>query len=498
MIAAHYVALQVVLPLISAPICALFPRRSQLTWGIALVVTGISLFMSFNVLNTVLDHGLISYELGGWVAPLGIEYRIDVLSSLLMIIVSAIGAFVLLYARHSVEREIGKDRIHLFYTMYLLSFTGLLGMTVTGDVFNLFVFLEISSLSTYVLISMGAEKNGDPRALTAAYRYLILGTIGATFYVIGVGLMYMMTGTLNMADLVQRLPQVIDTGAIQAALAFLTVGMLLKAAVFPLHIWLPNAYAYAPSVVSAFLAATATKVSIYVLLRIFFTMFGSTNPLDGTPLSMILILLSIVAMFVGSIIAITQVNLKKLLAYSSVAQIGYIILGIVLATETGLIAGLVHLFNHAVMKCALFLALGAILAQRGSIYLNKIQGVGKQMPWTVGAFVTAGLSVIGVPLTAGFVSKWYLLKGVLEQGWWFVALLILISSLLAVIYIWKVIEVAYFKPVPENAPEAGEAPLSMLLPLWIMAGASVYFGIDANTTVDIAKTAAQSLLGGAP
>ncbi|MDP6927988.1 MAG: proton-conducting transporter membrane subunit, partial [Rhodospirillales bacterium] len=266
----------------------------------------------------------IVYELGSWAAPWGIEYRVDTLNAFVLVIVSSISTVVMPFARKTVEREIPANRIYLFYTMLLLCMTGLLGITITGDAFNLFVFLEISSLSTYVLISFGKDR----RALTAAYRYLIMGTIGATFYIIGVGLMYMVTGSLNITDLANLVPTIADNRTIQAALGFLTVGLALKAALFPMHMWLPNAYAYAPSAVTVFLASTATKVAIYAFIRVVFTIFGDINILAVLPVRSLLMSLAVLAIFAGSAVAIYQTDAKRLLAYSSVAQIGYIMLGV--------------------------------------------------------------------------------------------------------------------------------------------------------------------------
>ncbi len=270
MIAAHLPALQIVVPLVSAPLCLLL-RRGSLAWALALAASWAALACAALLLQQVLSTGPISYQLGGWAPPWGIEYQIDVVNGFVLLIVAAIGAVVLPYARVSVAHELPEDQQTTFYTALLLCLTGLLGVTITGDAFNLFVFLEISSLSSYVLIALGRDR----RALTAAFQYLVLGTIGATFIVIGVGLLYMVTGTLNMLDLAARLPPMAESRTVLAAFAFLTVGAGLKLALFPLHFWLPNAYAYAPSVVTAFLAATATKVSIYILLRFFFTVFGT-------------------------------------------------------------------------------------------------------------------------------------------------------------------------------------------------------------------------------
>jgi multicomponent Na+:H+ antiporter subunit D len=206
--------------------------------------------------------------------------------------------------------------------------------------------------------------------------------------------------------------------------------------------------------------------------------------------------LSVLAMFVGSLVAVYQANIKRMLAYSSIAQIGYMVLGISFLTATGLTGGIIHLFNHALVKGALFMAVGCMFLRLESVRIEDLAGIGKRMPVTMAAFVVAGLGLIGVPLTAGFISKWSLVLAAVEKDMWYIAVLILGSSLIAVIYVWRLVEVAYFRPVAAGAAEIKEAPLSMLVPLWILTLASVYFGIDATRTADIAATAANFLLKG--
>ena len=490
----HLPVLQVVIPLLAAAVCAIV-RNARAAWAIALATTWTAFGIALSLLSRVRAEGTISYELGGWTAPYGIEYRIDLLNAFVLVIVTAIGAVVTPFALKSVERELEGSNIALFYAAYILCFTGLLGITVTGDVFNVFVFLEISSLSAYALIAMGQDR----RALTAAFQYLIMGAVGATFIVIGIGLMYVMTGTLNMADLAVRIPEVGANRTIPVAFGFLTVGISLKLALFPLHLWLPNAYTYAPSAVTAFIASTATKVAVYMLLRFFFTIFGPVFSFDVMRLDLVLLPLALVAIFSMSLVAIFQRNVKRMMAYSSVAQIGYMILGISMASVTGLTAGILHLFNHAMMKGALFMALGCVMYRIGSVDIEAMRGLGRRMPWTMAAFVGAGLSLVGVPLTVGFISKWYLITGALEKGWWPVAALVLITSLMALVYIWRVVEAAYFHDFPgDDDHPVGEAPLGLLVPTWALVAASFYFGIDASFTTEAAGAAARTLLGVGP
>ena len=469
MIDMHLPILLIVVPLVSAPLCVLL-RQKTLVWAFASLVCVASLGLASMLLIRVLEEGVISYAIGGWIAPWGIEYRVDTINAFVLLLVSIIAAVLTFFALPSVADEVSGKQHYLFYTAYLMCLTGLMGIAITGDAFNVFVFLEISSLSSYTLIAMGRDR----RALTASYQYLIMGTLGATFIVIGIGLMYMMTGTLNMFDLSQRLPAMFETRTAMVAFAFLTVGMLIKLAMFPMHMWLPNAYCYAPSLVTAFLAATATKVSIYVFLRFTFTVWGTEFVFEKLNLDAFLIPLSLIGIYVASLSAIYQTNVKRLLAYSSVAQIGYMMLGIGFVSITGLTGGIVHLFNHALMKAALFLAVGCAVLRLGSSDLTDWKGLGRRMPVTMAAFVLAGLSLIGVPLTVGFISKWYLILAALEAGWWPVALLALLSSLLAVIYVWRVVEVAYFQKADDDS-NVQEAPLMMQISMWVLTGATVYF-----------------------
>jgi len=487
---AHLPILHVLIPLMTAPACLIL-RRRDLVWVFALAATLMSFAVSVGLLLQVLESGTVIYEFGGWEAPWGIEYRIDLLNAPLLVLVSGISAVVLFAARQSIEAEIPKDRHVLFYIAWLLCMAGMLGILATGDAFNVFVFLEVSSLSAYTLIALGKDR----KSLWASYQYLIAGTIGATFILIGIGLMYMMTGTLNMADMAERLPEVSSSRTVFTAFAFFIVGVCLKLALFPLHVWLPNAYAYAPSVVAAFLAATATKVAIYILIRFKYGIFGFDFAFSSLPLQSIFLTLGLTGIFVASIAAIYQDNLKKLLAYSSVAQIGYLIVGLGLANESGLMATLLHMLNHGLMKAALFLALAAVVFRLGEANLSEMHGLASRMPWTMAAFLIGGLSLIGVPLTVGFISKWYLVTAAIEHNWWPVAGLILVGSLLSVIYIWKIVEVVYFKAANEKTAHVKEAPLSILAPTWTLVVANIYFGINTELTVGITRLAAANVFG---
>ncbi len=489
----HLAVLQVVVPLI-ASVLAGFCRSGRIAFAVMLVTSLVLPFIAGGLLWQVLSTGPISYHIGGWAPPFGIEYRIDLLNAFVLMLITAVGAVIAPFAARSIARELDDEQHAWFYCMYLLCIAGLLGIAATGDAFNAFVFLEISSLSTYVLIAMGRDR----RALIAAYQYLIMGTIGATFYIIGVGLLYLLTGSLNMVDIAQRLAAVPadQAPALYAALAFITVGISLKLALFPLHAWLPNAYAYAPSWATAFLAATATKVAIYLLIRYYYPVFGGAVDLGGLPFNDIIIVLSVAAMFIASLVAVFEKDLKRMLAFSSVAQIGYITLGVGLADWAGLTGGLVHLVNHALMKAALFLAVGAVVYNIGTSKLSDLAGIGRKMPLTMIAFTIAGFGLIGTPGTSGFISKWYLALGAVDHGWWWLVFLLVGSSLIAFVYVGRVLEIVWLRAPSDKVAEAKDPPLSMLIPILIFAAATIWFGFDTQWTVGIGQAAAQFLIGG--
>ena len=483
----HLPILQVITPMLIAPILVVLNNKT-LSWLLSFVGALACLIISVLLIQAVSDGSTLTYFLGGWAPPIGIEYRIDAANSILLFLISIISVIVLIFSYSSLHSEIPEEKHTLFYACFLLCLTGLLGVVATADIFNVFVFLEISSLSTYVLVAQGSYR--DRRALSASFNYLIMGTIGATFFVIGIGYIYMATGSLNMMDIAERVSELGDSRTVQAGFAFIVVGMGLKLAMVPLHVWLPNAYAFAPTVVTCFLAATATKVALYVLIRFVFSVFNYEDSFINELFFFLLMPLAIIAMIAASVIAIFKQNLKKLLAYSSLAQIGYMLLGLSLMSEKGLAASLVHMVNHGFTKAALFMSLGAFILNTKNVYMNSLQGLGRSMPLTSAAFVIGGLSLIGVPGTAGFISKWLLLEAALESGYWLVAVLIILSSLFAVIYIWKIVEVLYFS---ESSKSYGEVSILTLTPIWILSLFCIFLGINTSLTVDVANMAAEIL-----
>jgi len=491
--------LLIVIPLL-AGLVAPFMRRGTAAWAWVALVSWLVLAAAVALLQQVLAApDPIRYPMGSWKAPWSIELRVDALNGFVALIVSSIGAIVTFAARASVEREISADRQHIFWGVWMLCIGGLLGITLTGDAFNVYVMLEIASISMYALIAMGRDR--DRRALPATINYVMLGSIGACFILLGIGYLYMVTGTLNMVDMAERLQALQARWAagdlayrrtVLAGYGFLMAGFAIKLALFPLHGWMPNAYTYAPSAVSALLSATATKVGAYIAFRFMFTILGTTFCFRTMRSGEVLVVCGVLATLAGSYFAIRQNNVKRLLAYSSVGQIGYIAIGLGLGNAAGLQGSIIHLFNHAMMKSGLFLAVAAVVLRTGGADLRNLRGIGRRMPLTAAAILAGGLALIGMPFTAGFVSKWYLVAGALQQNAFVPALAVIGGSLLAAVYVWRLVETAYVQD-PQPGTDVGREPLSIVLPAWLLIGAAIYVGVDANMTSALSEAAVRAL-----
>jgi multicomponent Na+:H+ antiporter subunit D len=446
--------------------------RKGLVTAVALLGASTATGAAVLGLFTVLAEGPLHYPLGSWPPPVGIEYILDPLAAYMAVVVTVSGLLSLIYFSAAVEHEI-PDRFVLCHAVALLLLAGLCGMIVTGDLFNLFVFLEIASLSAYGLIAIG-----DKRAPVAAFRYLLLGSLAGSFYVLGVGFLYFATGSLNMADVANRVVPLYSSRAVAAAALLIALAMALKMALFPLHLWLPDAYTYAPSAVAGLIPPIMTKVAAYVLIRVFLGVFQPQYGTEQLPLLPVISWLAAAGIIVGSIMAIAQTDLRRMLAYSSVSQIAYVGLGFGMAHPLGLVGALLHVVNHAAMKACLFFVAGSVRRRTGEVEISQLTGLGRQMPWTMAAFTVAALSMVGVPPTAGFFSKWYLLLGALAaSNPWFVAV-ILLSSLLNAVYFFRILENLYAKSSAKDAVATrDEAPANMLAPTLVLAVALLALGL---------------------
>ncbi len=483
MIAANLPALIPLAYLVTAlliPLAGAWRRSLAPTLALAGASAGAVLALAGLVQVTAV--GPLSYEMGGWPPPVGIEFVLDGLSAFMAAVVAVVGLAALAHGSRTARAET-PGRVVPFMSASMIFLTGLTGMVLTGDLFNLYVFLEISSLAAYALLAVGSRQ-----APLSTFRYLTMGTAGASFYLFGLAFLYLETGTLNMADMGRLLRLVQDLSPVIMGLTFIGVGMALKMALFPLHGWLPDAYTDASSAGTSLVAPLGTKVAAYVLLRVFFYVLDPEYS-RSLPLLAAVGYLGAAGVVWGSAMAIIQPELKRMLAYSSVSQLGYIAAGIGLASPLGFIGAVLHILNHAFMKACLFLVAGNLRVRRGHSHIPRFdRSLRQAMPWSMAAFALAALSMIGIPPTAGFFSKWYLALAALEQANWLLLAALLASSLLNAVYFFRVLERVYLirAPTPQGvgglgaAPavlEEGEASSSMLVPTLVLAGGLLVLGL---------------------
>jgi multicomponent Na+:H+ antiporter subunit D len=471
----------------------------------------LALFFSLTLAGSVLRQDPIQpirYAVGGWLPPYGIELVVDPLSAFMCLTISLVSLLAVIYSRKYIEKELPGGKTTSYYTLILLLIGGMVGAVVTGDLFNLFVLTEIFSVAAYALVPI-AEKRGS---FLASYRYLMLAAIGTSLILLGTGYLYVLTGTLNMGDLaaiLARLPELHDSWVVFGALAFLLVGFGIKTALFPLHTWLPDAHSIAPSPISVILSALVIKVGAYSIIRVIFTIFEIDFITGQVPVATALTWAAAAAILLGSMFAISQTDIKRMLAYSSVAHIGYVVLGIGLAVEMSVTGGILHIFNHALAKGCLFFCAGAVIYKTGIRRIEDFRGLGSKMPFTAAAFTLAAASLIGIPPTAGFMSKFYLSLGaVAAGGWgWIFVIVIILGSLLTAVFYLRVINLMYFggnkhegevqmDEIPLNPPFIkGEIPLTMLIPIIILALGSALFGVFAAVPLSMVEPAVSLLLG---
>lgn len=480
----HSPVLIVAAPLLSALVTALVGLyNKKLCYPVVLFAVSVAAYAAVVTLISVISNGTIHYHIGGWIPPFGIEMVIDHLNAFVMVIVTGSSFLNVIYSKKSIEREIA-DKSPQFYTLYLLLIAGLLGITITGDVFNLYVLLEISAIASYALIALGSG-----RALLASYNYLIMGTVGASFYLLGVGHLYIATGSLNMADLYTLLVPLYGSNTVFVAFILLMVGVWIKMALFPVHGWLPNAYSFAPTAVGSLIAPTMTKVSVYVMIRVMFSVFTPQFVFSNSLMQDAVVWCAVIAIFGGSLQAIAQRNFRKMLTYLIISEIGYMVGGVWLGNRMGISGAILHILNDAAMMLALFFVAGIVYSKMQNTDIVSFKGLFRKMPVTMAAFVLTALSMIGVPPTAGFFSKFYLILGAVEVGKWHFMIALIVSSLINVVLFFRIIETGYFQEShsehsdSQHKTKIVESPIGMLIPLVAVAVGLVIIGLYSGDIV---------------
>jgi multicomponent Na+:H+ antiporter subunit D len=428
---------------------------------------------------TVYSQGTLRTELGGWIPPLGIELVLDMFAALVSVLLSVTSLIIISASKDSIRREL-QGRQTLFYATSLLLIAGLMGLILAGDLFNLFVHLEVASLCACALVASGGK--GAPEA---GLRYLILGSLGASLYLLGVGFLYAAVGSLNMSDVALRLiTEQPDQRLIVISLTLILVGLSVKIGIFPLHGWMPSAYSKAPLVAAALMAPLVTKISAFALFRILFYVFGAEYLRDEFVITECLLWGGSLGMVVGGLLAFKQNNIRIMLAYSSVAQIGLVAIGFGFASATGMIGALLHIANDALMKAALFLAASALLLRYKISNVNQLKKIRYQAPWLAAVITISGLSLIGMPPLAGFFGKWYVLSASIEAGRADIATMIVLGSLTSVAYVFKLLEQIYFTPpVSEEGLQVSKKANGEIVAAIIFTLAIILFGLLSSYIV---------------
>lgn len=450
-----------------------------------LLTTG-SLFLTVlaavKLMSEVRALGSIRYAMGGWSAPIGITHYVDSINVLVVLVIAVVSFLVAWFSKVPVSTELS-DKVGGYYTLFLMFIAGLLGITMTEDAFNLYVLIEVAALTSYTLLALGGK-----RSQVSTFNYLMMATIGACFYLLGVGYLLLKTGSLNMGDISQILLGFMDSQTVLIAFLLILLGLWAKMAFFPFHGWLPNVYTHAPIASAALIAPLMTKVVVYVMIRMMYTVFGSHYVFSFSYQPWVM-WMAVVAILMGSFYALMQRDVRKMICYLIIAEIGYMVGGAWLGNQAGLTGAIYHILADALMVLVLFLSIGCISWCVKSTNLSAFKGIFRRMPLSMIAFLIVAFSVIGVPPTCGFFSKWYLLTGAYQAGIWSFFVVLIVSSLLNVFLFFRIIEVGFFNALPSEDPKSAqklqfkEAPLSMLMPTLISAVLLFVLGLQTSNIV---------------
>ncbi len=466
----------VVIPLITAFLLPLFGKKGKdAATVLANIVAILLLVLAIFVVATG-RSGI--YQVGKWSIPLGINLVLDGLSSLMLLVIGVVTAASMLFSARYMEQYTAKAK---YLSLFLLMVAGMNGVVLSGDIFNLFVFLEIASLASYALVGFGCEHE----ELEASFKYMVLGSIGSVFILFGVALVYGNTGTLNMAYISKAIQEAGTNAGLSFALALFIVGFGLKAALVPFHAWLPDAHSSAPAPISAMLSGLIIKtLGVYALTRMVFNVFGVS-----VSIGWLLVGLGILSMVAGAFLAIGQWDIKRLMAYSSISQIGYVILGIglgavLIAREANpfwiylaLLGGLFHLFNHAIYKSLLFLTSGSVEMATGTRQLKQMGGLAERLPYTRATCMIASASIVGIPPFSGFWSKLILVVAAVQAHLYWIAAIIVFVSLCTLIMYLKVQRYVFLGELPENLQQAKENKGSMVVAMVVLACLCILIGL---------------------
>ncbi len=446
--------------------------RKSICKPLALLAVAAMTVLSVASLWAIVSHGEVRYSFSGWEPPIGIEWLADPLAAIMLVGVSALGVLCLLYGAAIDDRTHDKHPIP-YYTIVLLLIAGLTGAVYAGDLFNIFVFLEVVSLSAYALVAVPGG-----RALVSAFRYLLMGTLGTAFYLLGVGYFYAATGALNIADLAQQVPALLGSKAVMGGLIFMFIGLAIKMALMPLHGWLPDAYSDGPAAAVPLLAGLVTKVALLLWVRILFWVIGAGEAQQASGIFTLVSSLGILASVGAACIALRQQDLKRMFAYGGISHVGLVLIGLGQANQTGLTGAVYYLLNDAVMQCALFMLAGFIAQRYGVRSLDDAGRASIRNPLVIGTFVVVALGMVGLPPTGGFFGKLRILLGTIEAGNYLAAGAVVVTTLVTLGYFAQVLERLVRREgdaVPE--PDSGHTPWALHASMVALAAAMLGLGI---------------------
>ncbi len=484
----HLPVLVVLAPLLTAIVIPLLPKIKTVIFGVSLFSLSVMLvmaFLSFIDVNTV---GSFNYVFGSYAPNIGIEFRIDGLIAFLVLFFVFLSLLITLYSFKSVQKEIKDHQISAYYVLVMLMLFSVMGMLYTNDLFNLYVFMEILSITSTAIISIQHRKEN----FLASFRYLMLSSIGSITILLGLAFLYMVSGQLNMDAMRLVMPSIwiLYPSNVVLAVSFILSGLAIKSALFPLHVWLPDAHTVAPNASSAYLSSVVIKVYIVAMIKIIFRVIG-VDIIQALRVDEFILIMGSMGMILGSVFAIGQKEMKRLLAYSSVAQVGFIFMGLGLLTEVGLAAAVFHIVSHSLMKTALFLSAGSIKYATGRYKLKDFDGTGFLMPITMVIFAISAAGMVGIPGVSGFMSKIYLGLALIGDRHPIYLILILLSSFLNAIYFMPILISAFLKENPEqkNRLTRDNLPISMIIPMVVIGVSMLVIGYFPQTIMNIIETA---------
>ncbi|MDD5594977.1 MAG: proton-conducting transporter membrane subunit [Candidatus Omnitrophica bacterium] len=457
----------IIIPLACTFLITLLGRRSKyLSDYFANCAVLILFCLSLFCLKSANIHGILTYNMSGWLPPLGIPLVLDGLSAFMLLTVNLVSFLVMIYAISYMRRYTEKWKFH---ALFLSMLTGMNGVILSGDLFNLYIFLEVASISGYALVAFGTQAED----LEAAFKYAVMGTLASIFILLGIALIYSYTSSLNMADIALSLSAKPKGLLINFICVLFLSGFGLKAAVVPFHAWLADAHSSAPSPVSAILSGIFIKtLGVYCLARVFFNILGLSGQLFY-----VLIILGVLSMVAGAFLAIAQNDIKRMFAYSSISQIGYIIFAFGIGTPLAIFGALLHLFNHAIFKSLLFLNAGAIEYSTQTRSLSKLGGLRSKLPVTAGTSLLGSMSISGIPPLGGFWSKLIIILAAAQAGYFIFALVAVLVSVITLAYYLKFQNLAFSGTIKETLTQVIEVPLTMKLAMIILAVISTLAGL---------------------